>query len=183
MSDPNISGQAYALMVWTPIVPGREQSLQDTLLAFHEGEASPLAKLGTTHFARWIVLRGLHYQGPPQQQDHLKNAYLLFVSNFDGDVDAYLSSLARTIPQEVDVIWSHCVGYPGSQNVPVFVSYLRKNQIDTTFFVSAYPEATVADVRDSLAIRAKLLDFAVEYQGADDAVLQAAFLDRFVEVS
>lgn len=183
MSDPNISGQAYALMVWTPIVPGRERSLQDTLQAFPEGEASPLAKLGSTHFARWIVLSSLHYQGPPQQQDHLKNAYLLFVSNFDGAVEEYLRSMARTIPVEVDAIWSHCAGYPGSQNIPGFASYLRKNQIDTTFFVSAYPEATVADVRESLALRTSLLDFAVEYQGADDAVLQAAFLDRFVGVS
>ena len=63
----NTSGQAYALMVMTPVTPGQETAVRTALDALPTGEQSPLARMQTTHFARWLVLADLVYQGPPQK--------------------------------------------------------------------------------------------------------------------
>ncbi len=54
----------------------------------------------------------------PACEEHLKSKYLVFETNCDGDPDTYLTGLATTIPQHLDAIWSHCVGYPGAANLP-----------------------------------------------------------------
>ena len=41
------------------------------------------------------------------------------------------------------------------------------------------PTASVAEVRESLALRERVIDFAVEAQGLDAAALQARFLAEF----
>ena len=57
-------------------------------------------------------------------------------------------------------------------------AYLRAHHHKTGFFVAAYPQATVADVRAALAQRDDAIAFARDAQGMDPAQLQAAFLER-----
>jgi hypothetical protein len=175
----NRSGQAYALMVWTPIRDGEAQPLREYLAKLPTGENSPLARLGTTHFARWLVLPDLVYQGPPQEPDHLQSPYLLFTSNFDGELEPYLTALGHHLGDEADQIWGRCVGYPGSNDRDAFAAYLRRNQIDSTFFYSAYPDATVAAVRDALHRRERVIQFAISSQGLPPAQLRAAYDEYF----
>jgi hypothetical protein len=175
----NTSGQAYALMVATPVLAGRQTALRTCLRQLPTGEDSPLARLGTTHFARWLVIDDLVYQGPPQVRDELKSSYLLFVSNFDGSLASYLADLARLMPKEADAVWGHCVGYPGVADPSGFAAYVSHNQIATTFFVSAYPTATVAAVRESLRLREEITEFALAAQGMAPAALRNAFTARF----
>lgn len=175
----NTNGQAYAFMAATPIIPGLEAVLLDRLAAFRPGEDSPLARMGSTHFARWVVLNDLVYQGRPQTRDHLQSAYLLFVSNFDGPLDRYLDAMLEHMSSEAQEVWSCCVGFPGTQDRIAFKTYLKHNQVKTTFFVSAYPDATVAAVRSSLARRQQITDFAVRAQGLDSVALQQAWLREF----
>ena len=175
----NTSGQAYSLMVMTPVLPGREAPLQEVLRGLPTGEDSPLARMGSTHFARWLVVHDLVYQGPPQQRDSLKSPYLIFVTSFDGDLDDYLAGMRTLMAKESDAIWSNCVGYPGSIDPHAFSSYLKHNQIESTVFVSAYPNATVADVRASLLLRRQLTEFAIAAQSMDPSVLRREFLSRF----
>jgi hypothetical protein len=177
----NTSGQAYALMVMAPIRPDRQDPLREYLAALPTGEASPLARMGTTHFARWIVLDDLVYQGSPQQRDSLKSAYLIFLTNVDGDLDRYLADMLAAMPVEADEIWSNCVAFPGTADAGAFADYMKHNQIDTTFFVSAYPQATVAQVREDLRLRRDLADFAVAAQSMDPATLRDRFTARFLE--
>lgn len=175
----NTNGQAYAFMAATPIIPGLEPVLVNRLAALLPGEDSPLARMGTTHFARWVVLHDLVYQGAPQTRDHLQSAYLLFVSNFDGSLDPYLDAMLDQMRSEAQDVWSCCVGFPGTDDRIAFKTYLKHNQIETTFFVSAYPDATVADVRSSVALRQRVTDFAVSAQGLDAVALQQAWSREF----
>jgi hypothetical protein len=177
----NRSGQAYAFMAVTPILPDAESTLRKRLAALPTGEASPLARLGSTHFARWLVLHDLVYQGPPQVRDSLKSPYLFFVSDFDGELDPYLDALLDHLSAEAESIWSCCVGFPGTRDRGAFKDYLRHNQLDTTFFVSAYPGATVQDVRQSLDLRQRLTDFAVSAQVLDPGALRRAWNREFAE--
>lgn len=176
---PNVSGQAYALTVLTPIVPGREIELRTHLEGLASGPGSPLAQTDKTHVARWVIIDQLVYQGKPQKPDRLQSQYLLFESSFDGgELDPYLDDLCRCIPAELDAVWGCCVGYPGA-DPEKFKAYIRHNQIDAAFFVAAYPEATVSDVRESLAFRDRFIDFAIEAQGLDARALYDAFHSAF----
>lgn len=172
---PNVAGQAYALSVFTPILPGHADELRQYVEQLPPGAQSPLAVLPATHFARWVIIDDLVYEGAPQQRDRLHSQYLLFESCLDGDSDAYLEAMRTAMAAEADAIWGHCAGYPGSAAAAAFAAYMRHNQIEASFFVAAYPDATVQDVRDSLALRARIIELAIATQGVDAEAALAAY--------
>lgn len=175
----NTSGQAYALTVLTPIVRGRESSLARELDSWGSAAASPLAAVPGTHFARWVILDDVVYEGSGQQRDHLDLGRLLFSSNFDGPLDAYLEGLRTGLGEHADAIWSHCVGYPGSHDASAFGRYLRAHQIESSLFFAAYGERTVQQVTHSLELRRRLIGFALDAQGKPPQELQDAFAKAF----
>jgi hypothetical protein len=169
----NLAGRAYALTVLTAVMPGHEAPLRHCLAKLNRGEASPLASLPATHFARWVVFeRPAHTGG---------STHLLFDSCLDGDRDEYLEALRTVISAEVDAIWKHCVGYPGSGEAQEFATYFRRHQVDARLFLAAYPVASVQEVRSSLELRQRLIDFAVATQGFDALALLAAYREGFTD--
>jgi hypothetical protein len=176
----NVSGQAYCLTVLTPIIDGREMRLAQLLDRLPSGDGSPLAGVPGTHFARWVVVSDVVYQGPEQgQREHLARARLLFTSNFDGALEPYLEALRTGLGASADRIWGHCVGYPGSQDVEAFGRYLRHHQVNSSLFFAAYGDRTVSEVTRSLAVRQRLIEFALHSQGLAAPDLKAAFLAEF----
>ena len=63
----------------------------------------------------------------------------------------------------------------------VMVFEIRHNQIHTSLFAVNSPNRSVSDVVESLAVREKVLEFAISAQGLDAAELQAHFRQTFVE--
>jgi hypothetical protein len=176
----NVCGQAYSLTVLTPIVDGHEAELAHYLNSLQTGDQSPLAGVQSTHFARWVVIDDVIFEGPDQgEHDHLKHARLLFTSNFDGPLDPYIEALRSAVADSADAIWGHCIGYPGAADAGAFSRYIRHHQIDSSLFFAAYGDRTVQDVKRSLAVRAKLIDFALRAQGLPAAELKSAFLQEF----
>lgn len=176
---PNKSGQTHALLVLTPILPGREAALRDALDRLPMGAASPLARTGKTHFARWVVIDRLLYSGPPQRRDTLRSAYLLFSCHYDGELEAYLDDLRALLPAEADAIWGHCVGYPGVAEPEAFKAWLRRDRLDATFYFAPYGEATLPRVLAALELKDKLLAFALAAQGLDAPALREAYQRTF----
>jgi hypothetical protein len=172
------SGQAHALTVLTSIRPGHESALARYLNGLGSGPASPLARVPGTHFARWVVIGDVVYEGQGERE-HLKLGQLLFTSNFDGPLEPYLESLRAGLGEAADAIWEHCSGYPGSTDAAGFAAYLRAHQIESSLFFAAYGERTVQDVKGSLDVRRKLIDFALSTQGMAAADLQGAFARAF----
>jgi hypothetical protein len=170
----NVSGQAYALMVITPIVPGEEAALRDYIEGFSQDD-SPLARLAGTHFARWVIVPDFVHDPEQPSEDRLGCEYLVFTSNFDGPLDAYLDALGEELATEARAIWGRCAGCPQEASADELKAYLLHNQVDTGFFVAAYPQATVAKVRDALAVRERLIDFAQRAQAMAPAELKRAF--------
>jgi hypothetical protein len=175
----NVAGQSYALTVLTPIIAGHEIQLRAHLRSLSTGDGSPFARVPRTHFARWVIVPQPAFQGPPMRPDPWKSQYMLFTSCFDGGLSSYLHHLGTLMGEDADRVWSHCVGYPGSADPAAFARYLHHNQIDTEVYFAAYPDATVADVRRSLARRDQLLEFVLATQGADDAELHRRFQETF----
>jgi len=151
-------GQSRALTVLTPVKD--EDALRAALARIPDGEESPLARLPGTHFGRWAVMPGRK---------------LLFSTTHDRDVRDYLEQIAARLPGEADEVWGHCEGYPGAAGRAAFVGYLEKHRVTTSLFVSAYPNANLAEVREGLDLRQKLGDFAPRAQSMSPQELQAAF--------
>jgi hypothetical protein len=177
----NRNGVAYSLTVIAPIVAGHEDELRDHIAALPQGPESPLARLGSLHFSRIQIFGELVYQGPPQKPDALNGSHLVFTSSFDGDLGAYLAAICERLGPDVDVWWRHCAGYPGTSDPVAFERWIREHQVDSAMFSVAYPEATVPDVLDSLALRERIVEFAAAAQGVDDAELQRRFRAEFAE--
>ncbi len=182
-SAANIFGQAYALTVMTPVTRGRQSLLARVLDALPTGDGSPLARVPGTHFARWVLIDNVVYQGGRQRRDSLRVPRLLFTSNFDGAQeggrDAYVELLRSGLGGTADTIWSHCEGYPGSDDAAAFARYFATHQVDTSLFFGAYPTLKVEQVRASLDAHKRLLGLAMRTRGVRAAELKAAFLQEF----
>src|SRR5271156_973281 len=183
---PNQSGRVYGLTILSPIKedPNSEVSpnlaLRIYLAKLPRHRNSPFAKLSSTHFARLVVMDDVVYVGMPACEEHLQSKYLVFESNFDGDLDTYLERMAVEIPETVDAVWKHCVGFPGAADVAAFKTYMKKCQIETTFFFADVNDKTVQQTLRALQTQSAVTAFIVKHQGAPPNVLQAAFA-HFIE--
>jgi hypothetical protein len=171
----NHVGVAYSLTVVAPILAGREQAARDAVEAL---PADALGRLEGLHFSRIHVVSELVFQGPAQRfRDRLRASQLVFTSTVDGELDAYLDALCSVA--EPDRWWRHCAGYPGSADRAAFKRFVRAHQIDSSLFASAHPDATVAEVRESLALRERIVAFAADAQGLDAGALHRRFRETF----
>ncbi len=172
-------GTASALTVFTRVLPEEVDALEAYLDALPVGADSPLARLETLHLSRVQIFRALVHQGPAQKHaDELRHAHLLFTSTVDGDVDPYLDALAARVP-EADGWWGRCAGYPGRSDPDAFRAWIHAHRVRTSLFASAMPRATVADVLQAVALRQRVLDFAIAAQGLDAEQLQLRFRAEF----
>jgi hypothetical protein len=160
---------AEALTVFTPVEreAGALQAYLDAL------SPDVFARLEMLHLARVQIFHALVHQGPRQKRtDTLRVPQLVFTSTYDGTLDDYLDALRIRVP-EADEWWGRCPGYPGRGDG--FGAYIKRHAIRTSLWASAIPGATVADVRESLALRERIVSFAAAAQGLDAAALHERF--------
>ena len=169
------AGDAYALTVLTPILPGGEHAVRACLEGLKE---SPFARLPRTHFARWVVVPDFVHDPQQPAPDPLGGPYLLFSATFDGELESYLDELCTELAPEAKEVWGRCVGCPTPAEGPALAAYLRHNQLRTGLFFAAYPTASVQDVRRSLDKRARTAALAVNGQGLHPGPLRDAFLEQ-----
>lgn len=179
MASGNVSGQAYSLTVMAPITSGRANELVNYLDDLGSGDLSPLAQVGGTHFARWVVMDAPVFEGGRQRHDSWSAPRLLFTSNFDGPLGPYLERLRTALGEQADQVWGHCDGFPGHQDAGAFAAWIQHHQVDSSLFYAAYGEQTVEEVQGNLAMRRRLTDFAAQNQGATPAELKARFIAEF----
>ena len=178
LRSPNIAGKTYSLMVWTPIVPGSEEALRSTLEGLDKDD-SPLRRTPRTHMARWIIVPAMPVPPGTSLHDPLGNEFLLFTSNFDGDVDSYLHELVEQMPAEAAAIWGHCIGCPKPAEGAALKAYIHRNQVDSGFAFAAYGAASVERIKTALDKRTRLIDFAVRAQDMKPGQRRKAFLREF----
>jgi len=167
------------LATFTRVVDGRETQLRAALRELGTGPDSPLARMGTVHFGRWVVISRMPGAGRGFRRPAPPGASLLFSVSFDGDRDAFLADLCARLPREADRIWSHCVGYPGGSDPASFRAWLLAGAVEASYVIAAYPQATVDQVRDALALRDRVVGFATRAQRMDAAQAAAAFRAEF----
>ena len=174
----NVAGQACSFTVISPVLTGHDEPLRTHLRTLELGHGSPVAALGTVHFARWVVFACPEHPSARDSPDP-RQRYLLFDCCFDGSLNVFLETMRSRMQGEVDAIWRHCVGYPGSSDGRAFAEYLLRHQVDASVFLAAYPDATVQEVHASLELRSRVIEFAVTTQDLDAPALLAAFHRSF----
>jgi hypothetical protein len=178
---PNQSGTVYGLTILSPILDdpnadiSHDCAIRNYLAALPRDHHSPFAKISSTHLSRLVVMDDVIFVGMPAHEEHLQSKYLVFESNLDGDLDPYLTMMAQKTPDFVDAVWSHCVGYPGVRDIGAWIAYMKKCQIDTTFYFADVNTHTVQSTLKALRIQASVAHFIAEHQGLPAAELQAAF--------
>jgi hypothetical protein len=177
----NQSGQVYGLTILSPILEGdsidicHATALRWYLASLPRNHTSPFAQVSSTHFARLVVMDDVVFVGAPAREEHLKSRYLVFETNFDGDLDTYLTRMTREIPDFVDSVWKHCVGYPGVTDPAAFSAYMKKCQIETTFFFADVNDKTVQQNLKALQVQSALAHFIDVNQGKPAAEIQKLF--------
>jgi hypothetical protein len=161
-------GQAQALTLLAPIVPGREEGLRAALEALPDGAASPLAKLPGTHFARFVIV-----------PEPLPSKHLLFSACFDGKLGPWLAALCVRIPKTADELLGACNGYPGCADTAVLASWVDVHRLRSAAFTGGYLHAPLDQVCEALALRERLRAFAPRAQHMAATDLQAAFRETF----
>jgi len=182
----NQSGSVYGLTILSPIARSAHGSeshslaIRQCLEKLPRGADSPFAKVSSTHMARLVVMDDVVYFGRPSREEHLRSKYLIFESNFDGDLDPYLRRLAVEVPQEVHAVWRHCEGYPGVENVDAFIRYMKRCQVETTFFFADVNDKTVQQTLQALQTQSAVTAFIEKNQGKPAEELQRAFV-KFID--
>lgn len=177
----NISGSVYGLTILSPIISepnadiSHDCAIREYLANLPNGPTSPFATVSSTHISRLVVMDDVIYVGTPAKEEHLNSPYLVFESNFDGELEPYLTRMAKEIPEVVESVWGHCVGYPGLLDVNAFVAYMKKCQLTTTFYFADVNNHTVQSTLRALKVQASVADFIGKHQGESPSELQAAF--------
>lgn len=180
---PNKNGNVYGLTILSPIIdderatPSHDLKIREYLATLPTGEESPFALAPGTHLARLVVMDDVIYVGAPACEEHLRSKYLVFESNCDGDLESYLRGLASSVPEHLDAIWSHCVGYPGAANAQAFIDYMKACQIETTFFFAAVNDKSVPETLSALQTQRAVADFIACHQNVKPEQLQREFTE------
>ncbi len=185
----NKNGNAYGLTALIPIKNGSEagtsyaskvrQLLQEWSLA--KNEHSPMAKVPNTYLCRFYVLNDVFYQGSPAREEHLKSKYLVFSSNFHGDLELYLGGMWSKAETEIRELLQQCVAFEGVKTIKDFVSYIKRCQVDNALFFNGSTDDSLAEQLKALYLKQALTHFVFTHhhlinQGAASAAeLQKAF--------
>ena len=154
MSNPNVAegkvrpglkaGRSNEFTLIMKLKPGSAERLRKKLASnskFGNQNQAYADRIGTLHDLRFVIFDN--------------DTRLLFASTFDGDWDAYINDFAERIPDFIDLAFGEVEDYPGIKN-PDIKDYIVKNQVTSTYFYSAYPDASVRDIRKAMKVKSGL---------------------------
>ena len=124
-------GKVSELTLIAPFAPGGVARLR-AVLQLRNGNYDDTDKVGTVKDMRFVFLDN--------------DTKLLFATAYDGDWDAYIDDFVAKIPNELDVFFSACEGWPGIHS-PKVKDWIAKHQITADGWYVAHPDLTVRDIR------------------------------------
>jgi hypothetical protein len=152
MSDPKKAvkarpgtkaGQSNEFTVICALKPGGAERMRKILGGGFTGERQANTdRIGTVHDLRFVIFDN--------------DTRVIFASTFDGTWESYIDDFATIIPEEIDLLFHECAGYPGIHS-PGIKEWIETQQVTALGFYSAYPDASVRDVWKALKTK-KALD-------------------------
>jgi hypothetical protein len=116
------------------------------LLGRHVYTEGRLGQISSIHFARWVLLR---------------DQRLLFFSNYDGSWESYLGDFVDKQSEGLSAVWSNTEGFPptrwlvgeGASHEEQFKLWVRRHQLPTQVWFSAYPSLSLPEVLRNARLR------------------------------
>lgn len=113
----------------------------------HLYEQDNLAGVRTIHFARWLPIDD--------------GRRLIFASNYDNSVESYMDDFIDRLAWGLNAAFGNGVGYPptrwllgeGARHEHAFKLFLRRNQLPTQVWYSAYGGLSARNVDDTARLR------------------------------
>jgi hypothetical protein len=201
----NVSGNAYALTLLCPIKSGVENNvaftdiMTDKLEAWNAMPLSPMTLVANTYLCRFYILDDVYTESLPgagiwdvlsdfwpllsdkqrlaalPHEDHLKSSYLVFSSNFHGDLDTYLGGMWRSVESDVRSIWHYCHGFDLVTNADTFIAYAKRCQLDAALFFVGSTDDPLETQLKALYVKQEFSRFAQETQDLPAAQLREAY--------
>lgn len=106
-----------------------------------------LAGVRTIHFARWLPIDD--------------GRRVIFASSYDGSQESYMDDFIDRLHWGVNLVFSNGLGYPrtrwlvlgGARDETSYKHYLRRHQVPTVVFYSAYDQLSARNVDDNSLVR------------------------------
>lgn len=132
--NPVATAAQSPLNLMLTIQPGKNQAILDLLVQYQSAINAALTKIGTVHFARFLMIPGTQYLFVITAYDGDFNAYIQAFTNLLGDVFNGLLSWVDPAPP-----------LPVQQNVAAFEAFVSQYNVPTGLY-SAYPDCTVVQI-------------------------------------
>jgi hypothetical protein len=128
-------------------------------------------------FVHWVIVRRNQFprvedSQPPEQ---LNYDYLFFLSTFNGPWGPYIEAFADVLYAPLDGVWFWSLGYPFARPVTPLKAYIHRNQVESDHSYSAYPGASVRDVRSAL----ELQDMVAKFTASAFSLPNTEFMQEF----
>jgi hypothetical protein len=109
-------------------------------------------------FVHWVIVKRNRFPhlDDGQPAERLNYDYLFFLSTFNGPWGPYIEAFADVLYFPLDGVWFWSIGYPFARPVGPLKTYIRRNQIESDHSYSAYPGASVRDVRAAVELRSEV---------------------------
>ena len=144
-------GQSQEFTLICKLKPGGAERMRKLFEGGFSGERQKNTDhIGTVHDLRFVIFDD--------------DSRVIFASTFDGTWDSYIDDFGTKIPDEIDLLFHECEGYPGIHS-PDIKEWIVKQQVTATAFYSAYPQAPVREVWKALRFKTGV-DALVDEVGA-----------------
>jgi hypothetical protein len=174
-------GKSVAFVLPTPVPTWATWFVRaglSLLNAHRDTEQITAKELSFISFLHWATVKRDQFRifdEANQPLNRLAHDYNLFLSTFDGQWAPYVEAFTDVLGHAIDFVWAFSVGYPGSQPNAAYKRYIVLNQVDADHHYSAYPSASVTDVRRCLHLQEELTAFAAEARDLSDENFKQAF--------
>ena len=141
----------------------------------------PLLALSFIHFAHWSLVQRMPPGAHGARARRLPHPYLLFQSNFNDDLNAYIDAFSLVVPVRMRAMWQGVFGFPGARPVDRFLSFVVARTTPTHYYYCAHPEASSTMIGAALRLSARHRRFLAETAGLSDAAFAARYADFLAE--
>ncbi len=135
----------------------------------------PLLRLSFIHFAHWSLID----RTPPGRRraraQRLPHPYVLFQTNFDDDLHAYIDAFALIVPWRMRAMWQGVFRFPGPRPVDRFLSFINERTTPTQYYYCAYPEASATMINAALTLGVHHRRFQADTAELGDAAFAARY--------
>ena len=179
---PNKSNNAYGLTILCPLKPtdasgeSVKLKLRKKLFDLNKLDNSPMSKVPNTYLSRFYILEDVFFEDYPHKLENLQSNYLVFTSNFHGDLDPYLEGMYKAIPEEIHSIFKDGYGFDSeNMNESAFKEYIKKCQVETTFFFDGSTDDSLEEQLKSLYLKQEFSKFVFQNAHKSATELQELF--------